>query len=66
MEDDIDNLIDNLDFSAIIQWAKTYDIPYNYESWSDDEWPVKEDALRAAVKDCILTRMSTYRKDHRK
>jgi hypothetical protein len=65
IEGDIDNLIDSLSFSAIIQWCATYDIPCHPEEWGDDEYPDKEDELRVQVKDCMQTAMETYRSDHR-
>ena len=65
IEGDIDNLIDSLSFSAIIQWADTYDIPHYEDQWLDDEWPDREDELRVQVKECVQTAMETYRKDHR-
>jgi len=65
IEDDIDNLIDKLDFDAIKSWCKTYDIPCYPESWVDDDYSDNIDSLKTQIKNCMLEAMETYRSDHR-
>ena len=54
-EDLIDQFIEDLDFDVLIIWADTLEVEHDEELWLDDMWPDKENELRVAVGEALLS-----------
>ncbi len=47
------NFVESVSFETLIAMANTMKVPHDEESWLDDEYPGKEDALRVAVAEAL-------------
>ena len=45
--------VETLDFDKLLLWANIFSVPHYEAEWMDDEWPDREDDLRADVVDAI-------------
>ena len=54
--------VDSLDFDRLLLWADIFSVPHYETTWSDDEWPDREDELRVDVVNAINKFNYTYRK----
>ena len=45
---------EDLEFGVLIGWADILAVDHNENEWLDDEWPDREDELRAEVADALF------------
>lgn len=54
----VEQFVDSLSFEQLRACADIFDVEYDDESWSDDEWPDNEDRLRVKVAEGIATKVT--------
>ncbi len=45
----VDKFVESMSLTLVIAWATLLDVEHDKESWLDDEYPDKEDALRVRL-----------------
>ena len=53
IEDLINQLVEDMDFDVLLEWANLFEIQPDQLSWPDDLWPDQEAGLRVNVAEAM-------------